>query len=48
MLLQKLIEMSMLKVDNFLSVFCIFDILILSHNKEGVDISMRKDITIEN
>ena len=37
--------MSMLKVDNFLSVFCIFDILILSHNKEGVDISMRKDIT---
>lgn len=39
--------MSMLKVDNFLSVFCIFDILILSHNKEGVDISMRKDITTE-
>ena len=39
--------MSMLKVDNFLSVFCIFDILILSHNKEGADISMRKDITIE-
>ena len=29
--------MSMLKVDSFLSVFCIFDILILSHNKEGVD-----------
>ena len=27
--------------------FSIFDILILSHNKEGVDISMRKDITIE-
>ena len=24
-----------------------FAILILSHNKEGVDISMRKDITIE-
>lgn len=31
-----MIEMSMFKVDNFLSVFCIFDILILSHNKEGV------------
>ena len=39
--------MSMLKVDNFLSFFCIFDILTLSHNKEGVDISMRKDITSE-
>ena len=25
----------------------LFVILILSHNKEGVDISMRKDITIE-
>ena len=39
--------MSMLKVDNFLSVFCIFDIIILPHNKEGADVSMRKDITIE-
>ena len=26
----------------------LFGILILSHNKEGVDISMRKDIKIEN
>lgn len=25
----------------------LFDILIISHNKEGADISMRKDITIE-
>ena len=25
----------------------LFVILLLSHNKEGVDISMRKDITIE-
>ena len=25
----------------------LFVILVLSHNKEGVDISMRKDITIE-
>jgi len=47
MLLKKLIEMSMLKVDNFLSVFCIFDILILSHNRKGADIIMRKDITFE-
>ena len=38
--------MSKLKVDNFYQ-FLYFDILILSHNKEGVDISMRKDITIE-
>ena len=39
--------MSKLKVDNFYQFFSVFDILILSHNKEGVDISMRKDITIE-
>ena len=38
--------MSKLKVDNFYQ-FLYFDILILSHNKEGVDISMRKDITRE-
>ena len=39
--------MSKLKVDNFYQ-FYIFDILIISHNKEGVDISMRKEIKIEN
>ena len=38
--------MSKLKVDNFYQ-FLYFDILILSHNKEGGDISMRKDITKE-
>ena len=31
----------------FLSVFSIFDILVLSHSNEGVDTGMRKDITIE-
>ena len=35
----KLIKISLLKIDN-LSVFFIFDILILSHNKEGVDITL--------
>ena len=39
--------MSKLKVDNFYQFFNVFVILIISHNKEGVDISMRKDITIE-
>ena len=38
--------MSKLKVDNFYRFF-IFDILILSHNKEEVDITMRNDIIIE-
>ena len=38
--------MAKLKVDNFYQ-FYIFDILITSHNKEGVDMSMRKDITVE-
>ena len=38
--------MSKLKVDSLL-VFSIFDILILSHNKEGMSINMRKDITVE-
>mgnify|MGYP004634130171 CR=1 FL=1 len=34
--------MSKLKVDNFYQFFNVFVILILSNNKEGVDISMRK------
>lgn len=38
--------MSMLKVDKFIRFF-IFDILILSHSKEGVGTSTRKDITVE-
>ena len=37
----------MLKSHNFKIFMTIFVILILSHNKEGADISMRKDITIE-
>ena len=39
--------MSKLKVDNFYQFFNVFVILILSHNKEGIDVSMRKYITIE-
>ena len=34
--------MSKLKVDNFYQFFNVFVILIISHNKEGIDISMRK------
>ena len=39
--------MSKLKVDDFYQFFNVFVILIVFHNKEGVDISMRKDITRE-
>ena len=39
--------MSKLKVDNFYQFFNVFVILILSHNKEGVDISMKKVITFK-
>ena len=39
--------MSKLKVDNFCQFFNVFVILITFHNRERVDVSMRKDITIE-